>query len=30
MDFVPERPALEADEIRVNKEMMETLAFTPR
>jgi hypothetical protein len=30
MDFVPEKPVLEADEIRVDKETMETLAFTPR
>jgi hypothetical protein len=30
MDFVLERPALEADEIRGDKETMETLAFTTR
>jgi hypothetical protein len=30
MDFVPEKPTLEADEIRVDKGMMEMLAFTTR
>jgi hypothetical protein len=30
MDFVPEKSALEADETRADKEIMETLAFMPR
>jgi hypothetical protein len=30
MDFIPEKPMLKADEIRVDKETMETLAFMPR
>jgi hypothetical protein len=30
MDFIPEKPVLEVDEIRIDKKTMETLAFMSR